>query len=77
MTPEIAEEAAKTLCRLLGLDPDERVPDPSNFTTAFVTVPRWHVLKHEVIRFEMVREAIFVARVKVENESVAGRSAHS
>lgn len=76
MTPEIAEEAAKLLCRMLKLDPDEMVPDPDNTTLAYVTIPRWQALKGEVVRFEMIREAIYVARVKVENDAV-GRSAHS
>ena len=42
---EITEEQAREYCRLIGENPDERVPDPTNTTMAFVTCPKWKVVR--------------------------------
>lgn len=38
---EVTEAEARRYCVLLGIDPDEMVPDPSNQTMAYVLCPRW------------------------------------
>ena len=46
----VTEAQVREYCALLGTDPDEQVPDPSNRTMAYVTCPRWRAEAAELLR---------------------------
>lgn len=56
------EIAARKFCELTGTDPEERIPDPSNTTMAYVVVPRWKAMASEVAMYAAIIESIEFAK---------------
>jgi len=68
MTEQKIEYAARILCKIRGLDPDESVkhaadPSPSGYVCDICLIsPRWRLVAREIVVFEEVRQALETSR---------------
>ena len=53
MTEEQIEKAARALCRMLGVDPEDPGQTPSG-----MDVPVWQVFTDDIRRFHVLQQAI-------------------
>ena len=73
MSVEITEAEAREYCRLLAIDPDELVADPSNRSMAYVTCRRWQAECQWLLRHKAAMQAVGTTERKtvVDDATVA------